>query len=127
MPLAFITPLTPSGMRYAQAATLTGSVACKTSLLSDWSASSEVSATNTRPSSFIVSTRAGTTFYRRFKSVTSGTNERATYNKTNTYQETRATYQSHEVVALCYSGRILNRHRSSSAAVNVRKCFDITS
>ncbi|PYI30479.1 hypothetical protein BP00DRAFT_204084 [Aspergillus indologenus CBS 114.80] len=65
MPLAFMTPLTPSGMRYAQSATPTGSVVCKTSILSDWLASSDVSATNTRPSSFTVSTRAGTTFYKR--------------------------------------------------------------
>lgn len=67
MPLAFITPLTPSGMRYAHSATPIGFVAAAANSLwwrEDCPASSEVSATRTRPCSLIVSTRAGTTFYR---------------------------------------------------------------
>lgn len=64
IPLAFITPLTPSGIRYAHSATPMGFVAANSSLRDDCPASSEVSATNTRPSSLIDSTSAGTTFCR---------------------------------------------------------------
>lgn len=62
IPFAFITPLTPSGIRYAHSATPMGFVAANSSLRDDCPASSEVSATNTRPSSLIDSTSAGTTF-----------------------------------------------------------------
>lgn len=63
MPFAFITPFTPSGILYAQSATPNALVVWRASL-SGCPISSEVSATKTRPSSLIVSTRAGTTFYR---------------------------------------------------------------
>ena len=63
MPLAFITPFTPSGILYAHSATPNGLATCMASSWSGCSESSEVSATSTRPSSLIVSTSAGTTFY----------------------------------------------------------------
>lgn len=66
IPLAFITPLTPSGMRYAQSATpnVLAFAFAGSDSLSGCPVSSDVSATKTRPSSLIVSTRAGTTFYK---------------------------------------------------------------
>ena len=64
IPFAFITPLTPSGIRYAHSATPMGFVAAMASSWdrADCPASSDVSATSTRPCSLIVSTSAGTTF-----------------------------------------------------------------
>lgn len=63
-PLAFITPFTPSGIRYAHSATPMALAEVMASARSGCPGSSQVSATSTRPSSLIVSTRAGTTFYK---------------------------------------------------------------
>jgi hypothetical protein len=71
-PFAFMTPLTPSGIRYAHsAATPIESAAAKASARVGRRVSSEVSATSTSPCSVIVFTNAGITFCNRTKKISS--------------------------------------------------------
>lgn len=58
-PVAFITPLTPSGVLYAHSVAVLVVVVFNVEVAD----SSEVSAISTRPCSLIVSMRAGMTFY----------------------------------------------------------------
>ena len=128
MPLAFITPLTPSGIRYAHSATPIGLVAAAAS--SSWwredcPASSEVSATRTRPCSLIVSTRAGTTFCR--SSVGHHPLSSSQYWGGGAYQKTRPTYQPHEIITLRNPRRFLDWHGCSTAAINIWQRANIAS
>lgn len=73
----------------------------------------------------MVATRAGTTFYNRHVSISDERASKCGPEKIcssiwlGTYQETRPTYETHEIVTLCYACRFFDRHGCSAATVNV--------